>query len=225
MSPLPRANALRRVKEELGPDAIVVANTRWPGGVEITAMSADSLDALSQRRPRPAAPAPAPRPELPRAAAPARGRAAAARSMTTTTRSACPPRRARRSRAWQAPSQPAAPAPKATRPPLRPLPPRREAAVPSIAQVAAMLQDTGDAESPRRPPAAQVTQLMNEMQTIKSMLERQLAGFAWGEMSRQTPAQALLLSEMLDAGFSSVLARKLSDDMPPTCPPTRAASG
>ena len=33
--------ALRLVKEELGPDAIVVANKAVPGGVEITAMSDD----------------------------------------------------------------------------------------------------------------------------------------------------------------------------------------
>jgi flagellar biosynthesis protein FlhF len=31
---------LRRVKEELGPDAIVVSNRQVDGGVEITAMSA-----------------------------------------------------------------------------------------------------------------------------------------------------------------------------------------
>ncbi len=39
--------ALRRVKEELGPDAIVVANKPVADGVEITAMSPDSLDALA----------------------------------------------------------------------------------------------------------------------------------------------------------------------------------
>ncbi|HWV17279.1 MAG TPA: flagellar biosynthesis protein FlhF, partial [Rhodocyclaceae bacterium] len=47
---------LRRVKEELGPDAIVVSNRQIEGGVEITAMSADSLEALSaQSAPRVAA--------------------------------------------------------------------------------------------------------------------------------------------------------------------------
>jgi flagellar biosynthesis protein FlhF len=54
------------------------------------------------------------------------------------------------------------------------------------------------------------------MQSIKAMLERQLAGFAWGEMSRQHPVQAVLLGELLDAGFSSALARRLIDDLPVT---------
>src|SRR5690606_29458377 len=41
---------------ELGPDAIVVSNRQIEGGVEITAMSADSLEALSaQSAPRVAA--------------------------------------------------------------------------------------------------------------------------------------------------------------------------
>jgi flagellar biosynthesis protein FlhF len=62
--------------------------------------------------------------------------------------------------------------------------------------------------------SAQVAQLMNEMQTIKALLERQLAGFAWGEMSRETPAKALLLAEMLEAGFSGDLARRLAQDLP-----------
>lgn len=60
----------------------------------------------------------------------------------------------------------------------------------------------------------QVAQLMGEMQTIKALLERQLAGFAWGEMSRESPVRALALAEMLEAGFSAQLARRLGQDMP-----------
>ncbi|HEX8962930.1 MAG TPA: flagellar biosynthesis protein FlhF, partial [Rhodocyclaceae bacterium] len=57
---------LKRVKAELGADAVVMSNRAVDGGVEIMAMSSASLNALSQQ---PAArPAPAPRPE-PRAQA------------------------------------------------------------------------------------------------------------------------------------------------------------
>jgi len=38
--------ALRKVKAALGPEAIVISNKSVPGGVEIMAMSADSLEAL-----------------------------------------------------------------------------------------------------------------------------------------------------------------------------------
>ncbi len=60
----------------------------------------------------------------------------------------------------------------------------------------------------------QVHQLVGEMHTIKALLERQLAGFAWGEISRESPVRAQLLAEMLDAGFSGQLARKLSQELP-----------
>ena len=39
--------ALRKVKAVLGPEAIVISNKSVPGGVEIVAMSADSLAVLS----------------------------------------------------------------------------------------------------------------------------------------------------------------------------------
>jgi flagellar biosynthesis protein FlhF len=60
----------------------------------------------------------------------------------------------------------------------------------------------------------QVQQLMAEMQSIKGLLERQLAGFAWSDMTRHAPAKAQLLGEMLEAGFSGLLARRLVEDMP-----------
>jgi flagellar biosynthesis protein FlhF len=209
--------ALRRVKDELGPDAIVVANKPVPGGVEITAMSADSLDALSvQAAPRAAPPRPA---TAPVAAQPPRPAAADEDDYTVSlSRQA----RAQTVRPWQPASAPpptaAAPAPE--RPRLRPLPPRQEPPVASVASVAASLEKVAaEPQRPGRPvPVAdpQVGQLMAEMQTIKALLERQLAGFAWGEMSRQTPVRALLLGELLDAGFSSALARRLSDELPET---------
>jgi flagellar biosynthesis protein FlhF len=205
-------DALRRVKEELGPDAIVVANKAVPGGVEITAMSAESLDALSGKAPPQPASAPAPE----RIAASARDEDEDDYTITLSTKA----RAQSPFSAWMAPvAKVADPFADEDKPRLRPLPPRDEAAVPSMAQVEATLRGaSGDpAREPRAPVAdAQVSQLMNEMQTIKALLERQLAGFAWGEMSRQNPAQALLLAELLDAGFSSALARRLVDDLPQT---------
>ncbi len=51
------------------------------------------------------------------------------------------------------------------------------------------------------------------MRVIKNLLERQLAGFAWGEMAREAPVRALLLGEMLAAGFSGALTRRLVQEM------------
>jgi len=220
--------ALRRVKAELGPDAIVVSNKPVAEGVEIMAMSADGLAALAHN--------PAPNP----AASGPGGKAPAARSfasglgqprptvrsgepgdeddytVTLSARAAKPQAPAQPTvRPWQPPRQESVTAPSMEAPRLRPLPPRDP--VPTQAEVAASLRSALQ-ESERRlvdeNSSAQVSQLMQEMRTIKTLLEQQLAGFALGEMARQDPTRALLLSEILDAGFSSQLSRRLIEEMP-----------
>jgi flagellar biosynthesis protein FlhF len=192
--------ALRRVKEELGPDAIVVSNKAVPGGVEITAMSADSLNALSASTP-------------PRRATAEPASAAKSPlddfdddytvSLSAKAHSQVP------FRTWQ-PAQTAVPSSEEVKPRVRPLP-RANEPVP-VTPSRPMGQDSKAAGGSVAEP--QVAQLMAEMQSIKSLLERQLAGFAWGEMSRQNPTQAMMLAELLDAGFSSALTRRLVDEMP-----------
>nr|MBL8456438.1 flagellar biosynthesis protein FlhF [Zoogloeaceae bacterium] len=53
--------------------------------------------------------------------------------------------------------------------------------------------------------------LMDELTGIRGMIERQLAGFAWGEIRRTAPARAEIVGELLEAGFSSALSRSLAD--------------
>jgi len=246
-------DCLRKVKEEMGPDAIVVSNKPIPGGVEIMAMSADGFDALSRQasphadssgataqpllkkaEPRQAGLSPAQTPSrAPPASVPAPARTAAADDDYTISLSGQAHKQPAFHPSWQVSATPppassaAAPAlPPSDRPRLRPLPLRAkdDSAVLSDAQVAATLkgalqgQDGGFAESgdgaSKPQQQIQVARLADEMQTIKVLLERQLAGFAWGEMSRVTPTRALALAEMMDAGFSGQLARKLCQEMP-----------
>jgi flagellar biosynthesis protein FlhF len=185
------------------------------------AMSADSLDAISQQaaplRAAPVAPAEPPRQQLAaRNPAPAADEDDYTVSLSTT-KAQTP------FRPWHPPVQQAVAPRTEARPALRPLPPRNERAaedVPSSKQVAETLRSAAAAADIERSAresgsSAEVAHLMSEMQTIKAMLERQLAGFAWGEMSRESPAKAVLHAEMLEAGFSAMLARRLADDMPP----------
>ncbi|MCX8017919.1 MAG: flagellar biosynthesis protein FlhF, partial [Rhodocyclaceae bacterium] len=244
--------ALRKVKAELGAEAIVISNKPVPGGVEIMAMSADSLEALSQQggaaapaaASSGAAPGAAPGRAPGNAVPPAPTLQGAAASGHAAPFPAAPPEyhshedgddyavslsaKARAPSAfqpwqpWQPPRapqvtaqpRPAPAAPERVRP--RPLPPRQ--AAPSHEQVAATLEqavrEIGRAGQDGLEPSPQVRQLMAEMQSIKAMLERQLAGFAWGEMTRQAPIKAQLLGEMLEAGFSGLLARRLIEEMP-----------
>lgn len=216
---------LRRVKEELGPDAVVISNKQVEQGVEIVAMSPESLDEISRAVPDTAKPAmsrpaaavpPGLTPVRTEPTLPAAGEIddykvtlSAGRKAAATVRPWTPP-------TATAPAA-AAPAAEPSRPPLRPLPPKKNVAddVLSPRQVAATLASVaGEAAGMESSP--QVDQLMAEVRVIKSLLERQLAGFAWGEMAREAPVKALLLAELLEAGFSGQLSRRLVDEMPPT---------
>jgi flagellar biosynthesis protein FlhF len=206
---------LRRVKEELGPEAVVISNKPVENGVEIVAMTPDSLDAISQQAAVPRTPAPSSR-STP-ASAPLSTPQPKAKDDDYTVTLSSGARKASVVRPWT----PYDGAPVASslenRSRLRPLPPRvpTEPEVMSPPQVAASLRSATEpgshlaAESP-----LDVAQLRDEMRVIKSLLERQLAGFAWGEMARDTPVRALLLSEMIEVGFSGQLARRLIQDMP-----------
>jgi flagellar biosynthesis protein FlhF len=50
----------------------------------------------------------------------------------------------------------------------------------------------------------------------------QLAGFAWGEMSRNAPARTQILSDLLEAGFSAQLSRDLMGQVAPQASVTEA---
>ncbi len=248
--------ALRKVKAALGPEAIVISNKSVPGGVEIMAMSADSLAALQAEGTPPAMP-PARPAEVETAVSQTRpvtsAAAPAPSSASSPARSHTPPPNAAQAPSWNVPPQPdveesddyavtlsaKARAPQALhawqpwqpprheapaaatveKPKLRPLPPRQSAVeeVPDEKQVAAALAEANTTSSDPTPlpvNEAQIQQLMDEMRSIKTLLERQLAGFAWGDLTRHAPVRAQLLGEMLEAGFSGDLARRLADELP-----------
>jgi flagellar biosynthesis protein FlhF len=53
-----------------------------------------------------------------------------------------------------------------------------------------------------------------EIKHLRSLLEGQLSGFAWGELARRDPIKAELLRALFGAGFSPALSRKLVDALP-----------
>ncbi len=57
--------------------------------------------------------------------------------------------------------------------------------------------------------------LMSEMQSMKGMLQNQLAHFAFADMSRKNPVQGKILAKMLHAGFSPALTRALTEKLTP----------
>jgi flagellar biosynthesis protein FlhF len=60
----------------------------------------------------------------------------------------------------------------------------------------------------------EISEVMNEIRAMRGMLESQLAEIAWGSQQKREPAKALLMREMLSAGFSASLSRYLTERMP-----------
>lgn len=226
--------ALRALKEELGADAIVLSNRAVEGGVEILALPADAVGALQSARPAPAAPRPQPvaaaRPPalpiddedfhlslsglaagvVPRSAVPQQRR-----NQEPAVRPFNPPRidatgYGPRGMPTQAPARAAA-SPRVTveeglpRATVSDVAPRREAEDARVRE----LQDAN-------------AKLMEELTGIRGMIERQLAGFAWGETRRHAPARAAMLGELLEAGFSTTTARQLVEAVPEDATPELA---
>jgi flagellar biosynthesis protein FlhF len=190
--------ALRRVKEELGGDAIVLSNRSVDDGVEITAILASELPdepaapfaaapridrdedftvSLSPKGTSFGASGGARKPAPSRAEGPAPARPAAAGQKAV--------------REWQ----PAAAKPAAA--PARPAPRKSQSAQDGVAA-------SGAGEN----------HLMRELAGIKGLIEQQLAGFAWTGLGHEAPAKTLLLTDLLDAGFSAQLARRLVNSLP-----------
>ncbi|MBT0959638.1 flagellar biosynthesis protein FlhF [Denitromonas iodatirespirans] len=227
--------ALRQLKEELGADAIVLSNRSVDGGVEIVALPADAVDLLHQstRAAPPAAKAPVARPQA--AAAPVMRHDPLDDMIDDDYRVQLSSARRSPAPAAQAPR---APAPAPTHQQIRPFqPPRIDTAAPqrtadvfprggqtpaSPRQEAPARRPAAPAAAPRDDESARIralqetnARLMEEMGGIRAMLERQLAGFAWGEAGRQAPARTRMTGELLEAGFSAQLARTLCDAVDP----------
>ncbi len=210
--------ALRALKEALGPDAIVLSNRAVEGGVEILALPGEAVGALQAAnraavaaKSPPAANAASAR-SMP-AAAPTSNAADAADSDFRVSLSALAASAARNA------ARPAASPAAAQRQEMRPFsPPRIETsdfaprtrqAPPQPAAARAASDEFGGARM--RELQETNARLMEELSGIRGMIERQLAGFAWGETRRHAPARAALLGELLEAGFSASIARKLAE--------------
>ena len=205
--------ALRALKEALGPDAIVLSNRAVEGGVEILALPGEAIGALQAANraavaAKSSAPAGEPAPPVAKAVAPTPSLADNDFRVSLSALAASAARN---------PARSAASAARAPEPVVRPFnPPRIETADytprsrPAPAPVAPMPADEfGNARM--RELQETNARLMEELTGIRGMIERQLAGFAWGETRRHAPARAALLGELLEAGFSAVIARKLAE--------------
>jgi flagellar biosynthesis protein FlhF len=224
-------DALRKVKETLGNDAIILSNRGIPGGVEIMAVAARDMAMIV---PTPVA---ADRPPVEK------------RPLSTEPdddyRVVLNSARARISQPAPQPAiQPLAQTvPRIQRPPVPPAQPQRTAApvnagipknaalrnleigrsgAPTVALQRPAAQNPQSAvlaptqATPQRRQEADVVpmEVMDEIRSLRKIVEQHLAGFAWGEVARSEPVKTEILRQMLDAGFSPQFARDMLTDLP-----------
>lgn len=207
--------ALRALKEELGADAIVLANRAVEGGVEILALPADAVGALDMPKP------PEPRAALVSPAVATQGVVVAQEEAdfhVSLSRAAARPKAATPPEPAKGVGRPVFPQvtaygpsglqrkPRSVPEPAAPVPsqPRQERAPTPV-------PPSAGAEERARIQALEASngRMLVELAGIRGLLERQLASLAWGETARQAPARAQVLGELLENGFSASLARTL----------------
>lgn len=222
--------ALRKVREALGPDAVILSNRPMDGVVEILALAND--DAASLASPvddaPPGAPhldlddgyaaAPAPRPQAPRPQVQPMQQMQQTQPMSRPAAPE-PVMAARPSQATAMPRAPFAPPVPQPRPQSQPvqqsLQQMVQQAMPPAVDMAGITALVAEAvNSAKANAAAEMHGMMSELRAMRGMMETQLAELSWGSTQQREPHKAAVLRELLAAGFSTTLARRLLDKLP-----------
>ncbi|KQZ52418.1 flagellar biosynthesis protein FlhF [Massilia sp. Root1485] len=208
--------ALRKVREALGPDAVILSNRPVDGVVEILALDNDDVASLAS--PAPESEMAAPRPNLriqeptfddfEPAPAPAPAPRPAARPAPRAFQEAPAARQPMHSLYDM--DEPAAPAVAPTYANRRA--PQPEAPAFDMAAMTAMM--SAAIAQAKESAAAEMHGMMNEIRAMRGMMESQLAELSWGATQQREPQKAVVLREMLAAGFSASLSRYLVDKLP-----------
>jgi flagellar biosynthesis protein FlhF len=237
-------DALRQVRDELGPDALILSNRQVSGGgIEIMAVADADVAALTNvqsvaSQPRPAtssrgAQNGAKLLQSAQAAAPISK--ALARSYAIPDDDDTEPStdhimhdepmvlRSNRNTVVASPrveaplpldSNPEYQQPRPSRPPPRATtpPPRRPAPERALPTFSFEDDQVPAAQNPADKEA--MDDIAREIRLLRGLLESQLAGMAWGELSRHAPEKLEALRQLLSAGFCPALSRQLVEKMP-----------
>lgn len=224
-------DALRQVRDELGPDALILSNRQVAGGgFEIMAVAEADVAILTNIQSGSAAPKPTARATQngARLVQSAQSQPPAARALARSYAipdedhdptlddlpTEVPP--VIRSNRPAPPPEPVKEKhyePEPAPPPARSAPPRR--AVTPAARTMPIL----DFEE-RTPPAPSLQEqevaqdIAREIRLLRGLLESQMAGMAWNELAKHAPEKLEVLRQLLGAGFCPALSRQLIDKMP-----------
>jgi flagellar biosynthesis protein FlhF len=181
--------AMRQVRDEQGPDAVILSTRRLDDGIEIIA-ALDYDEALVREAgfgfdtpAREEAPIRATRDEAERAARIDQARAATAAAVERATKSGTPPNTNA---------------------------PQRQSSAALAASVAGVVR----AATATPANDAAVNGVRAEINNLREMLEVQLSTLAWNQMDREQPLRARVLREMTRLGIDGDVARALCAELP-----------
>lgn len=225
--------ALRKVRDALGPDAVILSNRPVDGVVEILALDNDDVASLASPSAESEMAAPRPQLHVPEAPAFRETPAPAARpyqdmaglrgfdDVAPEPQPQAPLRAARQpfntlgalddAPAYAAPQAQPQPQTYANRRAPQPEVPAFDMAAMTAMMSAAIAQAR---ESAASAAASEMQGMMSELRAMRGMMESQLAELSWGTTQQREPQKAVVLREMLAAGFSASLARYLVDKLP-----------
>jgi len=216
--------ALRKVREALGPDAVILSNRPVDGAVEILALAND--DAASLAMPAADSPMAAPEPQLEllpqpfdqrvEALLPQEPAAPAERAMARPARAVAregePAPRSAASLAAAAAATRALPPRHVARPAPAPAPAQAPAPAFDMDRITAMVAEA--VAGAKASAASEMSTMMNELRAMRGMMESQLAEIAFSSGQQREPHKNAVLRDLLAAGFSAQLSRYLVDKLP-----------
>lgn len=207
-------DALRQVRDALGASAIILSNRQVAGGVELIAVADLDMAALTSQaepalwaaanQPKPAAAPQRRSPEPPRPQPqhpPSISLEDVAPQLTTLAD-------------YLAEREGGGTAHQAGGTTIRPSPARQQPAAP-VAETAVPPAEPAAAPTQANATiAAGVDELAREMRLLRGMVEGQLAGFAWNDLTHRDPMRVEAMKRLLAAGFSAGFSRQLLDMLP-----------
>ncbi|WP_137935877.1 flagellar biosynthesis protein FlhF [Chitinivorax sp. B] len=228
-------DALRQVRDALGPDALILANRQIAsGGVEIMAVSDTDVATLtaapsgSTSRPKPVVtvpPADTPRGrQLQNTYALPDDDPSDTDAFVTAISAPAPSPRPEpvREPILRAPTNPQP----FTPPRIAPEPSPAQAPRPELVAAKPAQRYVVDSEVPKHNGSGSgshsvtanvgepMQSIMQELKALRTLMEGQLAGFAWSDMQKHAPAKLEVFRRMLAFGFSPALCRQLLEHIP-----------
>ncbi len=224
--------ALAKARMAFGDGTLILSNRQTPQGVEVVATTEAELAALDQAAAQPATAQTATQAAASATAARAAARGkdeAAARAATTSVEEDTAQlamstlsfqeyvrERMLQRRREEAQRSGGKPAPKAG---YTVIPPPQDAPAPARKPAPAA---TAAAAAPQPVPAVVPQSLLDEISSMKELIEERFSTLAWLGQARQNPIRANLTLKLIRAGYSPALARAILEKLPEDSTPTEA---